>query len=370
MPLPTRGGAGVIKYIGSKRLLVPAITAAARSLPGVRTAVDLFSGTTRVAQGLKRAGLLVHANDTASYSEVLGRCYIEVDASRVESREIEALLAHLSGLRPVHGFFTETFCVRSRYLHPKNGARVDAIRDEIDRLSLTSTMRAIAMTSLLEAADRVDSTTGLQMAYLKSWAPRAHEDLEMRLPRLLPGPGTVTREDANVLASRLAGIDLVYVDPPYNQHSFFGNYHVWETLVRNDRPEVYGVACKRVDCRVNRSAYNSRRAFRPALEDLLGSLRSRYVLLSCSSEGYLDPAEAPALLAPFRAVGTLEVDFKRYVGAQIGIHNPRGEKVGKVSHLRNREYLVLAGEDAGAIETALAAAGAAHRESRTTRVGS
>jgi len=31
------------------------------------------------------------------------------------------------------------------------------------------------------------------------------------------------------------------------------------------------------------------------------------------------------------------------VGAQIGIHNPQGERVGQVSHLRNREYVVIAG---------------------------
>ena len=39
----------------------------------------------------------------------------------------------------------------------------------------------------------------------------------------------------------------------------------------------------------------------------------------------------------------LSFDSKRYVGAQIGIHNPSGEKVGKVSHLRNLEYVVVAG---------------------------
>jgi adenine-specific DNA-methyltransferase len=360
----------MIKYIGSKRLLVPAIEEIARSLPGLESALDLFAGTTRVAQGLKRAGLLVHANDTASYGEILARCYVETDARAIAPGEIERLLEHLSALPPVPGYFTETFCVRSRYLHPKNGARVDAIRDEIDRLDLAPQTHAIALTSLLEAADRVDSTTGLQMAYLKEWAPRAHDDLRLRPPNLLPGRGAASREDANALARRLDAVDLAYVDPPYNQHSFFGNYHVWETLVRNDRPEVYGVACKRIDCRENRSPYNSRPGFRPALEDLLGAVRARYVLLSCSSEGYLDPAEAPALLARFGFVATLEVDFKRYVGAQIGIHNPRGEKVGRVSHLRNREYLVLAGEDRGTIDSALGAAAEVLGASRAIRVPS
>jgi adenine-specific DNA-methyltransferase len=42
----------------------------------------------------------------------------------------------------------------------------------------------------------------------------------------------------------------------------------------------------------------------------------------------------------------LAFDSKRYVGAQIGIHNPAGEKVGAVSHLRNQEYVVIAGPPA------------------------
>ena len=45
----------------------------------------------------------------------------------------------------------------------------------------------------------------------------------------------------------LGPVDLMYLDPPYNQHRYFTNYHVWETLVRWDAPEHYGIACKRVD---------------------------------------------------------------------------------------------------------------------------
>jgi adenine-specific DNA-methyltransferase len=43
-------------------------------------------------------------------------------------------------------------------------------------------------------------------------------------------------------------------------------------------------------------------------------------------------------------VATVATDFRRYVGAQIGIHNPQGEKVGRVSHLRNTEYLFIAAD--------------------------
>ncbi len=50
----------------------------------------------------------------------------------------------------------------------------------------------------------------------------------------------------------------------------------------------------------------------------------------------------------------LAFDSKRYVGAQIGIHSPTGEKVGQVKRLRNVEYLFLAG-DADRVASASAA---------------
>jgi len=267
----------VIKYIGSKRTLVPLISVVSGHLP-VRSACDLFAGTTRVGQALRRLGLEVHSNDLATYSEVLGRAYIEA-GDRVDRAELEALLAELQGLEGREGWFTEAFCRRSRYFQPANGARIEAIREAIEDYALPPVERALLLTALLLAADRVDSTTGLQMAYLKSWAPRSHNALELRLPEAVPGPpGRVTRLDANVLAPSL-DVDLVYVDPPYNQHSFFSNYHVWETLMRWDDPETYGVACKRLDCRDERSAYNSKRRAPAAFAELLGAIPAPWLLV-------------------------------------------------------------------------------------------
>lgn len=225
----------MLKYIGSKRLLVPVIEQIASRLP-IESVCDVFAGTTRVGQGLRRAGLKVCSNDLASYSEALGHAYIAADES-VDRGRIRQLLAHLSALPSEHGYFTETFCVQSRFFQPHNGMRVDAIRNEIERLDLPPVERGLVLTSLMEAADRVDSTCGLQMAYVKEWAKRSFNDLELREPEPVHGPaGTVSRVDANELAGQLSGIDCAYLDPPYNQHSYFSNYHIWETLMRWDAP--------------------------------------------------------------------------------------------------------------------------------------
>jgi adenine-specific DNA-methyltransferase len=343
----------VIKYIGSKRRLVPRIVALAQAIPGARTALDLFTGTTRVAQGLKRAGLTVTANDLATYSEVLATTYIATDARRVDHAALTAMLAELNALPGTRGYFTRTFCEEARYVQPQNGMRVDAIRARIETLGVDTTMRAILLTALLEATDRVDSTTGLQMAYLKQWSARSHRPLELRAPALLAGVGHALRLDARDAVRGSAGYDVAYLDPPYNQHSYFNNYHVWETLVRGDAPTAYGIARKREDCRTTRSAFNRRAAAGDALGEVLGALRARHVILSFSDEGFLPLARLrEMLLARFDDVAAIAVPSRRYVGAQIGIHDLRGDVVGEVSHLHNTEWLFVAGPDAAAIAEA------------------
>jgi adenine-specific DNA-methyltransferase len=350
----------MIKYLGSKRRLVP-VLGELFERSGAETAADLFTGTTRVAQEFKRRGAHVWANDTARYSEILARCYVETDAAEVDRGELDDALRELDALPPREGYFTETFCRRARYLQPHNGARVDAIRDALDERFAGSPLFPVLLTSLLEAADRVDSTTGVQMAYLKRWAPRSYRPLELRAPALLDGAGRALRRDALEAAETLPEVDFAYLDPPYNQHSYIGNYHVWETLVAWDAPEHYGVACKRTECRApeHRSRFNSRVAIRDALAAVVRAVRARLVVLSYNDEGWIDLPDLVDLCAVRGQVRVLEFESARYVGARIGIHDPAGRRVGSVGRLRNREYLVVSGAADDVEQTVAAPARAA-----------
>lgn len=335
----------MLKYLGSKRTLVPVLGDLAVA-SGARSAVDLFTGTTRVAQELKRRGLAVTATDVATYSGVLSDCFVATDADAVDQQELDDELARLDALPGRPGYFTETFCERSRFFQPRNGARVDAIRDALEE-QRDSPLFPVLLTSLMMAADRVDSTTGLQMAYLKQWAPRAHKDLTLRRPELIPGPGATVVGDVMETIDALPPTDLMYLDPPYNQHRYFANYHIWETLVRWDAPEHYGVACKRVDIRDagTRSVFNSRRTMPGALASVLERARAEVLVVSYNDESWISAEEMTVMLrdAGREDVRLLAFDAKRYVGAQIGIHNPAGVKVGEVKRLRNTEYVFVAG---------------------------
>ena len=248
------------------------------------------------------------------------------------------------------GYGTEVFCRKARFFRPENGARIDAVRAALVADFGDSPLYPVLLTSLIEAADRVDSTTGQQLAYLKQWAPRANRDLELQAPDLLAGPGTAVHGDAVSLVrdGSLGSFDLAYLDPPYNRHRYTANYHVWETLVAWDAPEHYGVACKRVELldESTRSAFNRKREMPGVLAEVVTGVDADVLVLSYNDESWLDRDDLEIMCAVRGDVRVLAFDQARYVGARIGIHGPDGSRVGEVSHTRNREYVVLAGDRA------------------------
>ncbi|HXQ90413.1 MAG TPA: DNA adenine methylase [Acidimicrobiales bacterium] len=334
----------MIKYLGSKRRLVPVLgELAARA--GARTALDMFTGTTRVAQAFKLEGAEVTALDSTRCAAVLAGCYVATDGDAVDMAALEDAVAELNTLPGRRGYVTETFCERSRFFQPANGARIDAVRDAIATRHAGTWLEPVLLTSLLEAADRVDSTTGVQMAYVKQWSERSFRPLELRVPLLLAGAGRAVRGDACAVAGDLGEFDLAYLDPPYNQHRYEANYHIWETLVAWDSPDHYGIACKRTEVREGgRSAFNSRRTMAGALGQVVRDVRARLLVLSYNDESWIALDDLVDMCRVRGHVEVLAFDSNRYVGARIGIHNPAGQRVGSVGRLRNVEYMLVAGE--------------------------
>lgn len=147
-------------------------------------------------------------------------------------------------------------------------------------------------------------------------AARAYNDLQLRLQLLTPSSGKAIRGDAVTLVDELNPVYLAYLDPPYNQHRYFTNYHVWETLVRWDKPEHYGVACKRIDAReeATKSVFNMKRQMPAALADVIKRVKADVVMVSFSNEGYV-PLEGLIEMCKARGnpVEVLAFDSKRYV---------------------------------------------------------
>jgi adenine-specific DNA-methyltransferase len=336
----------LIKYLGSKRTLVPVLGHLAAA-SGATTALDLFTGTTRVARAFKQQGLHVTAVDTASYSEVFAKTWIQLDSNDFDHDGLEIAIARLNSLPGFDGYFTQKFCIEARFFQPANGQRVDAIRDAIETDYKGTEFYDPLLTSLVLATDKVDSTTGVQMAFLKQWTGRSKSPIQLKDPDLIGGAGKAIRGDATQIIADLEPVDLAYLDPPYNQHRYFGNYHIWESLIRWDKPETYGIANKRIDTKdeSNKSAFNSRKTMPQALAKVIRETKAKTLMLSFNNESWITAQDLINIACDRGHVRIVDIDFKRYVGSKIGVYNKAGDRVGEPGESRNIEHILVCGEE-------------------------
>ena len=358
---PTEG----IKYAGSKLKLLPHILQLAAKV-GAKTVLDGFAGTTRVSQALARLGYAVACNDIAAWSEVFGTCYL-LNEKRAE--DYQPLIDHLNAVPPVDGWFTQHYgghpndgCAiqrdgRKRPWQIHNTRKLDAIRDEIEALTLDPVDKAVVLTSLILALDHVDSSLGHFVSYLKDWSPRSYEELELKVPSVFPPSEKhrVFRKDIFDLAPRI-DTDLAYFDPPYGSNNekmppsrvrYASYYHIWTSVILYDKPALFGKANRRVDTSdpVAASAFEEfrrdakgRSIAVKALEKLIATTRARHVILSYSSGGR---ATARALNAVMQRHGRLldvvAIHYKKNVMASMAWTHEWLREVDR----SNREFLFL-----------------------------
>ena len=138
-----------------------------------------------------------------------------------------------------------------------NTRKLDAIRQEIETLNLDPVDKAVALTSLILALDRVDSSLGHFSAYLKTWAPRAYKELMLEVPEVFTSEGDheVYQTDIFELVRRVS-VDLAYFDPPYGSNNekmpasrvrYAAYYHLWKSVILFDKPALFGKAKRRED---------------------------------------------------------------------------------------------------------------------------
>jgi adenine-specific DNA-methyltransferase len=338
---PTEG----VKYAGSKLKLLPYVLRLIKKLDA-KTILDGFSGTTRISQALAKSGYQVLSNDIAVWSEVFGTCYLLNKKTRAEYQE---LIEHLNAVKPIDGWFTEHYggqpnggcAIQTDGLKKPwqvhNTRKLDAIREEIDRLSLPAVDKAVALTGLILALDEVDSTLGHFVSYLQDWSPRSYNRLFLKAPNVFvtEKEHKVFRRDIFDLVKDVSA-DLAYFDPPYGSNNqkmppsrvrYASYYHLWTTVCLNDRPKLFGKAKRREDTSdvVASSVFEEFRRNRTgkfialeAIERLIKSTNARWILLSYSSGGRATAQELNELLCECGTIlDFIEVDYKKNVMAEM-----------------------------------------------------
>lgn len=307
-----------IKYAGSKAKLLPYILDNV-SKYHPKTVLDGFAGTTRVSQALSNNGYITLCNDLGEWSQVFGNAFL---LNTHPASHYQKMIDELNNLTPVYGWFSEKYGGQNdsgssvqadgkkRIWQLHNTMKLDAIRDHIDIMGLDNIEKSVLLCSLIFALDKVDNSLGHQASYLREWAKRSYNEMVLKIPSIHENThkNYVYKKDIFSLLdeSSTPSYDLAYYDPPYGSNNskmpasrvrYQAYYHVWKTIILNDKPELFGAVNRREDSR-DTNFYNPFEDFRinkdtnkyysvEALGNLINKTNCNTILLSYATDNDL-----------------------------------------------------------------------------------
>ncbi len=345
-----------IKYAGSKLKILPYIFEMLGEVNGVESVLDGFSGTTRVSQALAQKGYTVSSNDISVWSEVFATCYLNSTKSIEYFQEI---IDYLNNIEGAQGWFSDNYGGREedtkKPFQLKNTLKLDAIREEIEKMQLPWNEKCVLLSSLILALDKVDNTMGHYVAYLSRWSPRSFNDLQLTVPRLFE-----TNTDHRVIRDDIFNtvkdysFDLAYFDPPYGSNNekmppsrvrYNAYYHIWTTIILNDKPQIFGKAGRREDSRDgSASVFEEFRKTEQgdfiameALGKLISGTNAHYIMLSYSSGGRATKEQLMDIIADTgKLLKIKSIDYQKNVMSNMRYTNEWINSDGE-----HNEYLFL-----------------------------
>ncbi len=367
----------LIAYIGNKRRLLPFIENVFLDIldkdKNIKTALDLFAGSGSVSRLLKTLDLEVYSNDWEYYSYILNYAHIQINIEDTKN-----MFIHTGGLENTIETINNIDRIKnkdryiSKFYSPKNdynpdlknerlfytqynGTKIDIIRHNIEELYKNNAINQkeyfYLIASLIYEAATHTNTSGVFKAFHSGFGGRNKDALNRiltpislkELPLYNGKNGYVSMLDANefALKNKDKKFDLVYLDPPYNQHQYGSNYHLLNTIALWDKPKInkniYINGKKtdkggiRKDWIKTKSDYCYKKTAKNSLINLLDNINANHIVMSYSTDGII---EFDDLISILENKGDLKIETSEYV-------KYRGAKRSIVNKTKNIEYLFI-----------------------------
>lgn len=344
------------RYIGSKAQIIEQVVQQIRKICDPPAIVcDLMCGTGTVSLALANEGYRVVANDVMTFSYHHTRCALLVEESPqfrgaqdfidkyyVPKRSLlpissyDKLISILNKLPKIEGYFYREFSLEGvpknsqnprNYFSPINARKIDAVRSEIKKLrvegQVTELEHSILIHNLIMAANDVANIAGTYGHYLSKLRGRACSTFEM-----MPEPLIVRNNPQHIVLQGYAekvssGItcDICYIDPPYMKRQYAANYHILETLAREDEPEAIGVSGLR-PWRDQYSNFCTKTKIHNSFEEIFTTMDCPHFLISYSEDGLLTLNQLDDFFSSFGKVTVNKILNKRFKsnGSKLSSH--------------------------------------------------
>ncbi|HOE99863.1 MAG TPA: DNA adenine methylase [Spirochaetota bacterium] len=365
----------LIAYIGNKRRLLPLIRKSIELCGGSkgkgRKFLDLFAGSGSVSRLAKSMGFAIYANDWEYYSYIINKSFIELDEDFLNNsfknfggiEEALKILNNLPNPEPSEQYISKYYCPSSdeapdlnnerMFWTNYNGKKIDSIRNKIENWKndgmIDEKENFLLISLLLYESSTRSNTSGVFKGFHKGFGgsngdalSRILKKIKLSKPTLINGGESfVFNQSAVELSENInEHFDIVYLDPPYNQHQYGSNYHLLNTIALNDKPEVnknviingkkINKSAIRRDWVKTRSSFCYKKTAKEDFDKIIKNLDSNYIIVSYSTDGIIPFEDMLEILS---SKGKLDIVMSEYVKF-------RGGKQSLTTEVRNIEFVL------------------------------
>lgn len=337
-----------MRYIGNKENILDKIYSILQinEISG-ESFFDFFAGTTNVSRFFKAKGYKVSSSDILYLSYCLQKAYVENNeepsfsslipnlppfpSEELLSNPLDKVVGFLNTLEPIKGFIYENYTPggtkdleRPRtYFIDENGGRIDAIRTKIEEWKsnglLSDSEYYILLACLIETIGFYSNIAGVYAAFQKHWDPRALKPLTLKTIELVKNThdNKVFNADSMDLLDDI-DVDILYLDPPYNERQYAPNYHILETISKYDNPSLKGVTGMR-DYSNQKSRFCRANTALEDLDKIASTAKFKYLVLSYNSEGIMPQDKIIETLQKYGQVKLEQFEYARFKSNNNGL---------------------------------------------------
>jgi len=301
---------------------------------------DVFSGSGIVARYFKQFSELLIVNDLEKYSRRINECYLSNDNERdtVILRKYYNELIEQTKNNFVTGIISELYAPKDDthikqnervFYTTRNAMYIDTMRQLIDNIPQHHQKYFLA--PLLSEASIHANTSGVFKGFYKNKETGIGQFGGINKDALLRITGDITlpfpvfsnfncetmiyNGDSNEIIHSLPEVDVAYLDPPYNQHPYGSNYFMLNLILEYKYPENFS-KISGIPGNWNRSDYNKGNRALKALTSLVENIKSKYIILSFNSDGFINLDEMKNMLNKVGKVEILETKYNTFRGCR------------------------------------------------------
>jgi adenine-specific DNA-methyltransferase len=323
------------RFVGSKQKLADWIVQTINANCQGDSFFEVFAGTSIISSQMAAQMKRIFLNDTLQSNRVIYEAFY--GGGKKSQKKLNAYKMWFNNMTTKQissGWFTKNYS--GKYFGANDCAIIESIRNmiEAEKQTISKKEYNILLASLIYSMDKIANTVGHFDAYIHG----KYEDNLFYFDLIQPLDTRNTKieiycNDANEIARKIRA-DVVYIDPPYNSRQYCQFYHIYETLVKWDEPELFGVALKRK----GEALSDYCRAKAPVVfADLVEKLQCNYIVVSynntynsksSSSRNKIQLDEITGILSKYGKVKTVSKSHKAF-------------NAGKTELPDHREYLFI-----------------------------